>query len=432
MEKIRIKKIKTMPHVSHLPLSKRKVLCSYMTVFESIYGIELALAKYEKRDENKFLNLHQDLRAIVNRAKNCIDDDGKPLQKVVQHIINNFIEDSKVLLEKFPGELKTWIDDLYEKVQQLSCRQSSQICDGGYFDDEIISNCGHCLRQLLKIFEFTKRVTIEQYTQHSSLLKIGPLRKLVLSTDHMNMKPHQFAVGFNINGRTSLDRRDPDEISVIQLIFWPENFTPYCYTALPYVLFHECICHAFQNILTSDGKRIGSSNFHMFAEGWMDWVAFSIMRKMAKHRSCTRGEIAISHLHVEVAKRFHESRVDYTQYRLDNELRRESIYRAYGKNAAEWTCKFIEQSMKDKDEAWKKFLQLSYELNITSLGANELERFVTIIRDALEEPVHGVRPPSHFIKTAKVKQKLLNYIQDNDVKALFYSVIHQVTPTNSY
>lgn len=86
---------------------------------------------------------------------------------------------------------------------------------------------------------------------------------------------------------TAVTTISEDLNSRISLSLAPATYDDATYNSLPYVLFHELICHVFQGPWV--GSRRTSDAASLYAEGWMDVVALTLLRQHAGE--CTRSDL---------------------------------------------------------------------------------------------------------------------------------------------
>jgi hypothetical protein len=391
-----------------------------MDIFESIYHIEFDLNFAFLKD--KFGALKENLEAIIAQKDHKLDENRIPLYEIRNEILTEFIKAAKDVLKQYPNN-KELLKAISDKVTSFKCGEKPAIsaCDGGYDDDDNIKECGSCIRPLFVMFDFVAEMTRANYFKFSSLYRKKEHSKdMVLSTFHDDKKPHQFYVNYNVSGFTEFHSgREGKDISEIKLILCLKKFTPNSYLSILYVLFHECVCHAFENIIRFGERRLSFDTDHPFSEGWMDWVAFLMMKKMLGQH----GSYKISKNHIEIAEKFHKSRVDYEYqpYKDSGQQYRNILYRAQGKQAAELMYDFIKRCMTDENKCWEKFLNISFELNITQSTHIELEKFVEKLIYYLN--LESIEHPITEVNKAKVRHEMRKYIDDTDPKQLYYYVL---------
>jgi len=64
------------------------------------------------------------------------------------------------------------------------------------------------------------------------------------------------------------------------------------FSAIPYVLFHECVCHGFQNLGPGFKPRRAPSPADSFSEGWMDVVCLEILEAIVAGNILRNAELS--------------------------------------------------------------------------------------------------------------------------------------------
>src|SRR5262249_34234523 len=103
-----------------------------------------------------------------------------------------------------------------------------------------------------------------------------------------------------------------------------KDFDSMTFMAFPYVMFHECIAHAFHGIYPQNQERKSSKPSDRFSEGWMDWVSYKIIEEILSSYGPAaelRGEIAFPNERLLRAQNFHQSRIDPRLYKESNGYR---------------------------------------------------------------------------------------------------------------
>ena len=155
-------------------------------------------------------------------------------------------EDQAVLVQKLLAAIETGI-------QRVCCEKCASrrelICNGRNVDEDskIVAQSGQCMLPLKEMFDAAEGAARAYYRRFSTIFsKFSPLVEVVLSTRACNGKPHEFPVPYQVSGATFFDDHDTWKTHVF-LDLWVKAFDWETYMSCLYVLFHECICHAFIN-----------------------------------------------------------------------------------------------------------------------------------------------------------------------------------------
>jgi hypothetical protein len=190
-----------------------------------------------------------------------------------------------------------------------------------------------------------------------------------------------------------------------------------------YVLFHECAAHGFQSIIPTMGRKTAGDRF---TEGWMDFVAFEMMRR------CLSGEVipgqpapSIDYPteRLEAGRILHGSRHNRNVRGASAMLRA----RSRSRDAAADFLRLIEQvcssQRRPSTTAWEIFLEISLWLNVQAdqESADVRERFAVAVELCLcaRGDKLDVDPPERLIAMAIVMQ----LIENNDVTSFVKAVL---------
>lgn len=144
---------------------------------------------------------------------------------------------------------------------------------------------------------------------------LGPTRSIntncLLGSTHTHTKPHQLSDAPDITGLTEYPN-DERSIAHVYLVLMPPNFSLSCIDCIPYILYHELLVHAFQDIYPDGYKRYGVDPHDSFSEGWMDYVAYrqclhDMQRSRTLQQKC-RGVVDFSQAFL-VTNQLHASRL---------------------------------------------------------------------------------------------------------------------------
>ena len=146
--------------------------------------------------------------------------------------------------------------------------------ESGALDAQTVESRGECLSSVRELFTMALQVASNAYGG----LGVPP-PAVRLSTGHA--PDLRSAVELHVNavteeGPPSEPTPDRSLDRTVQVIFDSRTFDIHDYLALPYVLLHECIAHAFCGAQIDSPEATLSTAFH---EGWMDQVAAEIIAR---------------------------------------------------------------------------------------------------------------------------------------------------------
>jgi len=149
-----------------------------------------------------------------------------------------------------------------------ACRPMTPPCRAENDDDLLVSACGECIREVKGIYSWAESFAASVYDDAlgSSTTPVASLVECVLSTASNPAA---------LTASTTFVAGDPPR-SLIQLNF-PETAETRDFATIPYAFTHELVAHAFQGAL-SGAARAQRGAFEEWSEGWMDCVAYGLLR----------------------------------------------------------------------------------------------------------------------------------------------------------
>lgn len=167
-------------------------------------------------------------------------------------------------------------------------RQGCKGCGNGepcrgeapFSDDAKVADGGQCLGDLRALLAWARRAALDRYGPAAAAAGLGPdrLPATLLSTAHSPDPVHRLSNPSQVVGLTSFTT-DPQgrPASVIKLVFQIEAMDWESFLAIPYVMLHECLVHAFQGARATEGLRVPAEAACPFTEGWLDRLAFEVL-----------------------------------------------------------------------------------------------------------------------------------------------------------
>jgi hypothetical protein len=173
-------------------------------------------------------------------------------------------------------------DDLRDRLLQLAnaladvnckrCARRGRACHGISSNDDANLAKGECIAMLRDLLCCVERQTRLVYSKATTRFP-----KVCLGTESTH--PHQDAAlfaKFDVSGFCDVVD-DPKLTSYVVLSFKEKalHFRTIC--ALPYLLAHELVCHAYQSL--KEGKRETPDGKCLWSEAWMDRFAYELTQR---------------------------------------------------------------------------------------------------------------------------------------------------------
>jgi hypothetical protein len=262
-----------------LDLARRKALSLRLASAAVLRDIALPMVD----ERTKASPLPQHLRDRLHRAAKDVRDEVEPwparldacLRKVAEEL-NLLPTQGDVLVREAIDRLR---DELAHRLQGISCDECASCCDGQPCnnnpdnDAHVVTKGGFCLSEIRDIFHTCCALVDARYAELGE--ERGPVRpdeiKLAMSHTHHNNRNGLLIAG-HIDGWLDLEGPDNRRSVVVGLTIKDDAFDWPSLCRLPYVLLHELVCHAYQN-LRGNGAREGGGPYCTWTEGWMDSLA---------------------------------------------------------------------------------------------------------------------------------------------------------------
>lgn len=279
-----------------------------------------------------------------------------------------------------------------------SAAARGRTCNGDHTDDDLVGENGACLEPIV-LWNFRKiRDEVRAHYERYCSPDAGPLDlpDVRLCTEHSAL-PNTFKVSNWVGGGVEFDDRGATPVSVVSLTLNADELDLDSLHAIPYVLFHEIACHAFSGIRRppAPGPRPApeapcfdevrhkerhegpplarpvTSAADPFAEGWMDFVAFEMCRRVASKQGLVDGAAWLYPHHIAAGWHLHRARAD-TRDRdptITDRLHKARGARGRGAAAAADFLLWLRNNHTDdnsEDPGWELFLRVSLDWNVLS------------------------------------------------------------------
>jgi hypothetical protein len=159
-------------------------------------------------------------------------------------------------------------------LELLLSRQECSECATG--NDGPSTSHGLCSSGFGDLFGIVERQASSLYRDLGAPGGLANLPAVTYETWRVSMPP-AMVVDFGVVASTRID--GPPGSSVVSLKLNEKHFSDPSLYQLPYIIFHELTCHAFQGV--RGGVRENADNACTWTEGWMDAFAFELAVKWA-------------------------------------------------------------------------------------------------------------------------------------------------------
>ncbi|MGB9181584.1 MAG: hypothetical protein WCB68_20310 [Pyrinomonadaceae bacterium] len=402
---------------THIGSLKRKELCGrlfyYDTVqpYKEIFTEDGAGPALDALRQALFVFIADEMNNPTN---------GNSSVSFLSNLISRFSRSAEPGLEKHPKLLETVTTAVQERGKEISCANCSSailVANG----EEIVGDKGCCMSSLRQMFEIAYEVAKIYYSKFTTH-PLNSLPEVVFSTKHSRDMSdlHDLPIRYAITGSTEYCSLGEQYWSAVNLKMCIEDFDFDSYMAVPYILFHECIAHAFHGIVPSPHARKPSEPEDGFAEGWMDYVAFKIMEEVmygkgpAKHLN---SKVKFTDAHHHRSYNLYFSRVDL-DIQHPYKPSKYAIHRKSGHNAASKVHRVLERLPESYKYTWDLFLQMSFDLNmLQSFEPIQRQQFVALLNN-LAKP-GGLDTPRH----CEIVPIIRKYIKTQDIDTFIKEVL---------
>lgn len=284
-------------------------------------------------------------------------------------------------------------------------------------DDDIVARYGKCIAGLKLLFRFAIDETTAFYKRYAPS---APAPTVHFCTELDQRRPGSSRISFMVDGRTARVGSGTLDADVF-LILRP-GYRLRCFLATLYVLFHECVAHAFSG-LPLDTEE--SSRSVAFCEGWMDWIAVELLKQslvVPFSRKVGALEIpgAIEKIR-DAGERLHGERSDEGLDESDPE----SAMVAHGKEAA-MALYGVFQRVQPKGstrwDAWKQFAAFSTRVNASAAPDDFREELVWAVSCLV--PASAAEQEWASARARTVKKSVRDFASHGDAMRLAREIIN--------
>jgi hypothetical protein len=301
------------------------------------------------------------------------------------------------------------LHDVAQRLSCYSCSHPSKVCYGHpYHDAEVVSRGGECIKPLKRLFEVARDVARLYYSKYAT--NCGRLPAVEFSTSYDSIG-QTLTVPYHVRGETEHASGEGNPATV-RLYLDPQHFDRSTYWVVPYVLFHECICHAFQPMKSQPGRT--AEPYDGFSEGWMDWVAYSILNRLCLGQD-PGGQLVSQMPHAADNAReagiFHGAR-QHVSYPLDTS-NPEAPTVLHGVTTAKRFFGVLDHLPGNSDNNWPMFFRISFDLNLQHEWNMETETFFRKLASNLADPR----------KHKQIKSCIISFLKSNDIRSLIGRIL---------
>lgn len=413
---------------SHLTLAQRKALSPRLHFFEATQGQQTLLNFLNAGDGPDFVQLWDSVSYLSKRGfsdppSSADSPDNVPLDQFLQKLDQDL---SVTLVPLFGAKQNSLAIHLAQglskglrSVSCSTCTGGKAVCDGTD-DDPIVANGGVCILPLKITFALALEVTTTYYRHYSSLFRRLRPPTAYLSTAHDRFPAECTS---RIGGVTFYHDHSGQRVSEVKLTLSVSDLDLETYLSIPYVLFHEAVCHVFAFLALKTSKRQEAEPENAFAEGWMDFLSMQIITEFL----AGDGPAAPLLKNVRFPRDFHTyaqmlhtARSRVTPAILVKAHSKGEAAVALGVNTAVKVHTFLRRLLSNPSAVDQAFFELSLSLNLHAFPAKGLEFFVTRLNGMLEEPGFPV-PPAYTETAASL---FSNYLKHKNIMRFFEEVMH--------
>ncbi|OJF14502.1 hypothetical protein [Couchioplanes caeruleus] len=345
-----------------LPLHVEKAVLARVLVFQvlDLHHAELAAAGYGTLWEEVRDRL---CHSTVRQLEFCSAD---PLSSYLHRLA----EELRSIMQSYPGADT-------EKVCTLLLDEIDRVlADAGRFPGDLLPAA----------FDKAVEEAFELYRAHGLPVSPDMLERITVRFDHQLGSLHS-PLPIQLTAVTCLHEEPGDPPSArVDVRVNAKLMDELTAFSLPYVLLHECVCHVFQG--PWQGGRTSADPSSRFAEGWMDYVAFSVHQMLARSRHGGSGDPDLTMTPRAAAQEEAADTVHKARY-AKNVEDRAWAQRALGVRAAHNMRSLLERLPEARADPLGAFVQLSVHLNASPIDNQQRDLFVAGVSKAT---LRGVNP----------------------------------------
>jgi hypothetical protein len=240
--------------------------------------------------------------------------------------------------------------------------------------DRVLAEAGRAREDhLLGAFAEAMHLACEMYGEHGRPVPAEVTARVSVTFDYQS-EPVKSPLPIHLVAVTYLDDHADGPSARVDVAINLEMMDELTAFALPYVLLHECLCHALQG--PWQPGRIQADPSSRFAEGWMDVAALLTHNALERGGSRDTDTPAVMTVprwaaQYDAASRVHRAR--YAPHAHD----RAWSHRACGVHAANSLHRLLGRLPETKSDPTAAFLELSLALNTSAFDAQQRDLFVT-------------------------------------------------------
>lgn len=406
----------------HIPPNVRRELCARLIYFDSIQPL-----KYKPRhDDSSF-----DPRAVA-----AIDELGNTLFNIIiqeelavetslanesflSRVFSRLNRVAEPQLEKLPELLADLKSVLQEKVITVSCTNCNS-CDSGA-TEALFGTTGCCMTSLRQMFNVASETAAKYYAEFATL-RPRILPSVIFCTQHVRERNnlHELPVPYAVTGSTKACADSQQHWSEVRLKLCVPAFDLDSYMAIPYVLLHECIVHAYQDTFPTCEDRFASEPDDSFLEGWMDYVTLKIVQEVIAGQgpAADFGRSGlISQEHAARASVLYQSRISLDT--APHQPSQYAIYRKAGAEVADKVLNVLEKLPKSRYQPWAALLKMSFDLNLSkSFTSTRRKHFIGVLGNLVR------RGKFETEKHREIVSLIYQYLDHGDATTLVTEVVN--------
>jgi len=391
----------------------RKMLCGRLLYLDTV---QIHNEKFSRCGAGDTLDgLRQSVFTYIDRYKGG----GASASGFIKDLLAFLQSVGEPTLEPYPGALQVLQNAVAARKGMINCTgcsmppslpQAGQLSPGG---------C--CKASLQEMFDFAVDVTKVYYGSYSSHAKYSPASvTLDVKLFRDRNRVHDLPIDYSVSGAVEFLPPVKGARSEVQLLLHVDNFDLDSYLTVPYVLFHECIAHAYHGLLPNANDRKPHRPDDQFAEGWMDFVAFEIFKEVWKGNGPAKhllGRVKLTADHYDRSYKLHSSRIELS---VKPPLRQSqyAICRRSGHHAARKVLRVLERTCPTEARAREIFFRMSFDLNMTQKIDSLQKNFFVAVINNLSEP--GSPDSPRHCDVVRVMRK---YIENNKLEHFVAEIV---------
>lgn len=288
---------------------------------------------------------------------------------------------------------------------------AGRVCNGHHTDDDIVNGGAACLEPFVLGY-FRKIVTevAEHYRRYCTRPDELVFPQVDFCTEETG-RPSTFHPVDWVGGSVAFCDTPQKLVSVVTLTLSADSLDLASLRAIPYVLFHECVCHAFsglrkptvrplpaapcfdeeQHEAEPDHARPYTTVSDRFAEGWMDFVAAQLCTRVVDGASLIDEAPWLTADHKRHGMAMHEARGNSEAPGIvSTRAKGARAVRRCGVRAAESFLGWLRLTYPGPDDrGWEYFMRISLDWNVTCDQVVTRQTFTRYIADCLNGRKHN-------------------------------------------